>query len=148
MATLRGGDRLGPALRELASKVDRPSTLRVGFLEGRTYPNRDHTPVAFVAAMNEFGNGRAPPRPFFRRMIRLGERHWGADLARLLKVTKYDVPRTLGLLGEQLKGELVQSITDQAYAPLAQSTIDRKGFATTLLETAVMKNSVDAEVKS
>ncbi len=146
MVALRGGKGLDDALRGMASKLAQPATLRAGFLEGGTYP--DGTSIPFVAAINEFGNERAPPRPFFRRMIRLGVPHWARDRAALLKFTQLDGPRALGLLGEQLKGELVQSITDQVYAPLAPSTVAAKGFDTTLLETAVMKNSVDAEVKT
>lgn len=148
MVAFRGGERLEAALRDMAQRVSRPAALRVGFFEGATYPDKNHTPVAAVAAFNEFGTSRSPSRPFFRRMIRLGEPHWPEDLARYLQHTDYDVVRAMELMGEQMKGELVQSITDQVYAPLAKSTVARKGFDTTLLETAHMKNSADAEVKT
>ena len=148
MATIRGGDRLEAALRKLVSHLDRPATLRVGFLEGSTYPDKDHTPTALVAAFNEFGTSRAPPRPFFRRMVRLGQGHWAADLGRYLSQNDLDPQRALGLMGLQLQGELVQSITDQVYAPLAASTIARKGFDTTLTDTPHMKMSVNSEIKT
>lgn len=135
-------------MADLAVRLNYPATLRVGFLAGGTYPDKAHTSIPFVAAMNEFGNGHSPPRPFFRRMVSLGAPHWGSDLTHLLQHTNMDVPRSLALLGEQIKGELVQSITDQVYAPLAPSTVARKGFATTLVDTSVMKNSVDAEVRT
>lgn len=165
MVQITGGDKMEAALRSIAGKLSRPATLRVGFLEGGTYPDKEHTSIPMVAAMNEFGHdvvrygepdasgkrqrnviGHSPPRPFFRRMVSLGASHWAEDLGELLVATDYDEERSLRLLGEQMRGELVQSITDQVYAPLAESTIRRKGHDITLLETSVMKNSVEAEV--
>src|SRR5262245_47719483 len=60
MARLRGGDKLEAALREISRKVGKPGTLRVGFLSDATYP--DGTPVALVAAANEFGTKRIAHR--------------------------------------------------------------------------------------
>ncbi|MGF6633530.1 hypothetical protein [Paraburkholderia sp. MM6662-R1] len=48
-----GGEKLEAYLRELAAKIAQPGTLEVGFMEDATYP--DGTPVALIAAMNEFG---------------------------------------------------------------------------------------------
>ena len=59
MATLKGGDKLEAALREIARKVSKPGKLRVGFLEGATYP--DGTPVALVAGGTNSGRREFPP---------------------------------------------------------------------------------------
>lgn len=48
-----GGAALEAKLREIAAKVGKPNMVRVGFLEDATYP--DGTPVALVAATNEYG---------------------------------------------------------------------------------------------
>jgi hypothetical protein len=48
-----GGAALEAKLREIAAKVGQPHTVRVGFLEDATYP--DGTPVALIAATNEYG---------------------------------------------------------------------------------------------
>jgi hypothetical protein len=48
-----GGAALEAKLREIAAKVGKPNTVRVGFLEDATYP--DGTPVALIAATNEYG---------------------------------------------------------------------------------------------
>ena len=53
MGAFSGGAALEAKLREIAEKVGAPKTVRVGFLEGATYP--DGTPVALVAATNEYG---------------------------------------------------------------------------------------------
>lgn len=52
-ATFSGGAALEAKLREIAAKVGKPNAVRVGFLENATYP--DGTPVALIAATNEYG---------------------------------------------------------------------------------------------
>ncbi|PVX61240.1 hypothetical protein [Paraburkholderia unamae] len=51
--TISGGDKLEAKLREIAEEAAKAKTVRVGFLEGATYPNG--MPVAQVAAINEYG---------------------------------------------------------------------------------------------
>ena len=82
MATMQGGKDLEAKLRALAQKVASPATLRVGFLEGATYP--DGKPVAMIAAIQDFGAPRAgiPPRPFFRNMIAAKKGEWPGAIAR------------------------------------------------------------------
>lgn len=131
-------------LAELEKNLSKAETLKVGFLEGATYP--DGTSVPFVAAMNEFGHGNAPPRPFFRRAIMDNSDKWAKAASLILKKTKGDTQKTLELVGEGIKGDIIQSINDFVSPPLAQSTIDRKGFDKPLIEDAIMINSVGVEV--
>ena len=46
MTVLRGGNKLDAALAAISSKVSKAAKVRVGFLEGATYP--DGTPVAMM----------------------------------------------------------------------------------------------------
>ena len=92
MASLKGGDKLEAALRAIAQKVSKPGTLRAGFLENATYP--DGTPVALVAAANEFGTKRIPARPFFRNMIAAKSDEWAPAIGHLLPQNDYDVPKS------------------------------------------------------
>ena len=96
MVTVRGGDKLENALRDVAARLGGKKTLRVGFLEDATYPAGKPkalraaykarkkagekgavggalygTSVAMVAAIQNYGAPRAgiPPRPFFNNMI-------------------------------------------------------------------------------
>lgn len=87
-----------------------------------------------------------PPRPFFRRMIRLGVDHWGSDLGKILQSVDYDADKGLVLLGQVMEGELRESITANVYAPLAKSTIARKGHANQLVDSGDMLNAVRSEV--
>jgi hypothetical protein len=147
MATLKGGAKFERAMAELARKIEKPATLRVGFLEGATYP--DGTPVAMIAAINEYGRPPVqPPRPFFRRMIDAKKGEWPAAIAGLLRSTDMDAEKTLNLAGAAIEGQLKQSIVDLVSPPLAQSTIDRKGFDKPLIETSLMLKSTGFEVKT
>lgn len=121
-------------------------TLRVGFLEDATYPNG--TRVALVAAVQNFG---APsrgilPRPFFSNAVDDGGKRWGKLLAKILPTTGFDAKRSLELLGEEVKGDIRQSIIDTNEPPLKEATIERKGFDKPLIHTSHMINSVDDEV--
>lgn len=133
-------------LTNLAQKLTGKRVLNVGFLEGATYPDGQSVPE--VAAFNEFGTRNAPPRPFFRRMINDKSHEWGPAMANLMKTTNYDIDKTLMLTGEGIKGQLQQSINDLVSPPLAESTIARKGHSKPLIDTSVMINSVDYEIKS
>jgi hypothetical protein len=145
MATLKDGDKLVAALRAISEKVSKPATLRAGFLENATYP--DGTPVATVAAANEFGTRRIPARPFFRNMIAAKSDEWAPAIGHLLPQNDYDAPKVLALAGEAIKGQLQQSIRDTNAPPLSPVTIVRKGFDKPLIDTAHMIMSVGFEVK-
>lgn len=152
MATIiRAGAQVGSAqagmekaLGEIAAKLDKGGTLRVGFLEGSTAPNGDSLPLR--AALNEFGHGNVPPRPFFRRMIQAKSGEWPEAIAHQLKATNYDVDLTLRRTGVAIKGQLQRSILDLWSPALSPVTVAKKGFAKPLIEHGDMINAVDFEV--
>lgn len=146
MATISGGDKLLAALSDMADKVSRPGTLRVGFLENATYP--DGKPVAMIAAIQNWGAPRAgiPPRPFFSNMVRAKSPGWGKDVATALVRTSYDARLALRLVGFNIEGQLRQSVKDTNAPPLAPSTIARKGHAKPLVDSGHMLNSIDQEI--
>ena len=146
MAVIRGGEKLEARLKELAEKVSNPGTLRVGFLPGATYP--DGTSVAMVAIIQDMGAPGVgiPPRPFFRNVVATGKNTWGSALAAILKANDFDGKKALQLMGDGIKGEIVNSINNGSYAPLKPATAKRKGFDKPLIDTGHMLNSVDYEV--
>lgn len=115
----------------------------IGFLEDATYP--DGTPVAAVAFWNEFGNGSAPPRPFFRGMIAAEMPTWSGKVAKLAAAGN-DGPKVLALMGEDIQGALIQSINDLTTPELAESTKLRKGFDKPLIDSSHMVNSTNYKV--
>jgi hypothetical protein len=147
MADFTGGDKLQSHLADLELKVVSPGALEVGFLEDATYP--DGTSVAKVAAIQEFGAPKRgiPPRPFFRGMIARESGHWGDDVAKLLKDGSLEAGHALDLMGEEIAAELRESIIALTDPPLSPKTIQRKGFATPLIDTGHMLNSIGARRK-
>lgn len=123
MVAFTGGDKLLTKLREISNSVEQGGTVNVGFLEGATYPNG--TSVPMVAAIQEFGAPRAgiPPRPFFRNMIAAHSDEWGDQLAAALKSFDYDVAKALDFMGQDIQGELRQSIIDTNAPPLSEITL-------------------------
>ena len=146
-SSFAGGSKLDATLKQIAAKASSAKVVNVGFLEGATYP--DGTSVPMVAAINEYGAPakNIPPRPFFRQMIAAESGHWPSDTGAVLKAADYNAAAALGMLGEAVKGELQRAIRNFSGAPLAPSTIAAKGFDKQLIDTSVMINSVDYEVK-
>lgn len=143
----RGGEKLEARLAEIAANLGNGGVVRVGFLENATYP--DGKPVALIALIQDGGAPAVgiPPRPFFRNMIANKQGEWPSAIAGLLVANDYNTDITLGQTGAAIAGQLRQSIINTNSPPLAQSTIDRKGFTKPLIETSHMINSVDFEVE-
>ena len=144
MAVLSGGARLEEELAKMADLVDNPGTLRVGFLEGATYP--DGTSVALVAATQNFGSRSIPPRPFFSNMISKRSSGWAGKLANLLRLNSYDARKSLELMGLGIVGQIQEEIRVTNSPPLSPATVAAKGFDKALIDTSHMWNSVDSEV--
>ncbi len=152
MATLKGGGGTSRTLRELARRLGNPKTLRVGFLEGATYPAKSEggkggQSVAMVAAAQNFGTKRIPKRPFFSNMVEAKKASWGPALAKLVTEHGYDANQALNLMGEGIVGQLKESIVNTNDPPLADATVERKGFAKPLVDTGHMLNSAAYDVQ-
>lgn len=109
---LSGGEKLERRLEAIAAKIARPFTLRVGFLEGATYP--DGTPVATIAALQNFGSpgGKIPARPFFTKMIEEKSGNWGEALANRLVALDWDLDKALEQMGNGIAGQLRTAIVE------------------------------------
>ena len=173
--TFTGGAKLEKYLNDLAKKLEKGSVLRAGFLEGAVYPDLPAentraeyakkrakgdktalggkvggTPVAFVAAVQEFGDPAAgiPPRPFFRPAIAQHSDEWGEKLGASLKGTGYDVERALALVGKAIEGDIAASIIATNDPRLAASTVAAKGFEKPLVDSGHLLQSIDSEVRT
>lgn len=144
MATISGGAKLEAALRKISEAVTRPATLRVGFLSDASSPNG--TNVAMIAAIQNFGGGNIPPRPFFSNMVAAKSPEWPKAIGDLLVANDYDVEKTLNITGQAIAGQLRQSVIDTNSPPLAPSTIRRKGHAKVLVDTGHLLQSIDHEI--
>ena len=117
----------------------------VGFFSKARYP--DGTPVAAVAAWNEFGTRYTPERPFFRNAIE------GASPDLLEVVKAYVDPMEMqfttyiaGRIGLAMQARVQKSITVLREPPNHPDTIKHKGSSNPLIDTGVMRQSVTFRV--
>ena len=140
----RGGKKLKRLLRE-AGKGG-VSGVKVGFFSTAKY--EDGTPVAAVAAWNEFGTETIPERPFFRNALAESERSVGRILQAGLDTKKMVVDERLaGRVGAHVQGQIQESITALKEPPNAPETVRRKGSSDPLMDTGTLRNSVSWEVE-
>lgn len=123
MTSFSGGARLQARLKEMSKKLESAATLRAGFLEGATYP--DGTSVPMVAAIQEWGAPAVsiPPRPYFRPTIAAHSDEWGAIIAAHLPNDDYDPAKTLGTVGEVIRGEIQGAISEVQSPALSPITL-------------------------
>ena len=128
MAGVTGGDKLTSLLRNMESQLTSAKEVEVGFLENARYP--DGTLVAAVAAIQEFGAPRAkiPPRPFFRGMIKEKSPEWPEAIRGVLKSLDYNAAKALEVVGDQIAGQLKQSIETTFDPPLSPITLMLRGM--------------------
>ncbi len=119
-------DSLKAKLAEIAKGLESGKTLRVGFLEGSTETKGGEVvSVPMIAAIQNFGAPRVgiPPRPFFNNFLRDYEGTWGNAIALNLKKYNYDAGLALRTVGEGMRVQLQQSITDTNTPALSPVTL-------------------------
>ena len=124
MARKTGGRKLKAFLRRARSAQARSKTVAVGFFATAKYP--DGTPVAAVAAFQEFGvpDNNIPERPFFRNSIADAE-----DVIMPVLIDNID-PKdmamnrvTAGKVGETMKSHIQREITTLIEPPNKPYTV-------------------------
>ena len=132
--------------------------VKTGFFESAKYD--DGTPVAYIAAIQEFGHpeGNIPSRAFFRNAIKANEQKWQVASSQLILSViegRLSKEQALEQLGQLMKGDIQESILDGEFEPLKQSTLDARqsrkrteGVANKpLIDTGHMMRSVDYAVE-
>lgn len=85
-----------------------------------------------------------PARSFFRKTIRTHKGEWIKALPGL--VNQHGAAKGLELVGEAMKGDLVESIMTWTDPPNSKATIARKGRDAPLRDTMQMSRSIGVEV--
>lgn len=121
-------DNSGSKTLEKLAKQMKHAKLEVGFFESATYP--DGTPVAYVAAIQEFGNpaGNIPSRPFFRNAISQND-GWKDLATKAMNAVvegRMELNQALNQMGLKMAADVKDSITDGSYEALKQSTLDAR----------------------
>jgi len=100
--------------------------VQVGWFESAKYD--DGTPVAGIAAQNEFGNPKRsiPPRPFIRPTIDNQSENWANIAEKGVKAMvegKASMDQVLNAIGLKASADIKNSITSGSFAPLSPITI-------------------------
>lgn len=144
----QGGQRIR-RLMEVAERGGGFRAIEVGFFASARYP--EGTPVAHVAAINEFGTDRIPERPFFRGSVAKMETELMPVLRSGINTETMQVDGMLAdKLGAHAAGVIQTTIAKGTFhpnPPNAPSTIARKtkgqgGEVTTLIDTGKLRQSV------
>jgi len=109
-------------MADIRRKVSGGKFVQVGFF-GDSQEDGG-TPVAYIAAIAEWGNPKnnQPPRPFFRGMIAQNKAGWGAQMARFMKASRCDADLALQYMGQNISNELQASIRTFSGAPISPVT--------------------------
>lgn len=133
----------GSLAKALSKYKDMNASVRVGVLEDATYPNGES--VAMVAFRNEYGTQTIPVRAFFRTTVSNQKNNWVLSTTNLMKIHN-DPEKVMGLMGEHMKGQIVQSINTWTDPPNAPLTVKLKGFNKPLVETGLLGRTISYEV--
>lgn len=121
------------------------SSVDVGIFASAKY--QDGTPVAAVAAWNEFGTATIPERP----AIRIANKENEKTLLNLIKrtvdpETMVVTPKIGGLIGANHQGATQQSITKLSSPANAPGTIKAKKSSNPLIDDGTYRNSITFKV--
>ena len=137
--------------------------LQVGFFPSAKYSDKSSTPVAYVAAIHEFGSPSQgiPPRPFFRPTIANRKKQWSAAIehfAKRLLIGEGTPEQYLEQLGLAVAGDIkktISKIKTPALSPrtikakrrkLAAKGLDAGNLNKPLVETGLLIGSLTYEV--
>lgn len=143
-------------IRRILDQVEQKE-VQVGFFESSAY--EDGTPVAYVAAIQEFGypEGGIPARPFIRPTIAQQQAAWRETLQRGFKAAINDqitVQFMLEQFGMAAAGQVKVTISKITEPPLATATLQARQnrkktpgvSAKPLVDTGLLVSSVQSAV--
>ena len=135
--------KVGSLASALKKYSEMNASVRVGVIESATYP--DGTPVAMVAFWNEYGTKTSPVRAFFRTTVSDQKKNWVLSVQNLMKMHD-DPKKVMGLIGEHMRGQIVQSINTWTDPKNSDYTVRMKGFQKPLVWSGQMMRSISYEV--
>lgn len=118
--------KLEQRIRALSGK-----TIQAGFFPEAAYA--DGTPVAYVAAIQEYGSPEAgiPARPFMRSTVAEQKKQWGDDLARGVKAAfrgAIEADDVFEQVGGVMAADIQETIASIETPPLSPITVMLRGM--------------------
>lgn len=147
---IKGGNKIAARLKQMQEELGRNRKVEVGFFANSTYT--DGTPVAMVAAVQEFGTDKIPARSFMRTTVADKQGQWAKAIAAVMKATGCDAQQALEQLGSVAANDIQEKIKAITEPPLAPSTIKARlkkrseNPEKPLIDTGLMVQSVKYQV--
>ena len=137
-------------LMESVAGLSEPTSIAVGVLERDAQTEDGAVTVLDVGTWNEFGTVGIPSRSFIRDWVDGNRKRAQGILKKLLqRVIAGELTEDAALeqFGAWSKGEIQARIARGVPPPNAASTVKRKGSSTPLIDTEVLRSSIDYEVR-
>lgn len=154
MARVKVTDQLTSEGRRLQKSLEELDKLEcfIGFQRGEAThtDGGKNVDMTDIAAWNDLGTGRGiPSRPFLRNTVDLHGKEINSMLDKAIEkimngATAEQVLREMGVM---LKGKVQEEITDGSYKPNAPSTVRKKKSDKPLIDTGLMRESVNYQIK-
>lgn len=132
------------AIKKVLEELGRKE-IKVGFFESAKYT--DGTPIAYVAAIQEFGHGPIPPRPFMRPAEQQNAAKWQKGIAAGVKAAlngSITIEYALEQVGMVAAGDVRKAIKAVTAPPLADSTVSARQRRLKGKKSAITKPLVDS----
>lgn len=100
---------------------------KVGIVGHQHYADKNQTPVAYVAAIHEYGSpsNHIPARPFFRPAFAANKKTW-AKIGKQLLSNGATVEEMLELVGSRAAGDVKDTLSQVETPKLKEATIKAK----------------------
>ena len=137
-------------LMESVAGLSEPTSIAVGVLERDAQTEDGAVTVLDVGTWNEFGTVGIPSRSFIRDWVDGNRKRAQGILKKLLqRVIAGELTEDAALeqFGAWAKGEIQSRIARGVPPPNAASTVKRKGSSTPLIDTGILRSSIDYEVR-
>ena len=120
-------------------------------IRGNAGDSDDGTPLAVIAAANEFGTARIPERSFLRSTVHSRQDEYADALQKVVEDVVDGKPqameRGLNRLGVQAVGDVQTTMRELDTPANAASTIARKKTDNPLIDTGRLRQSIDYETR-
>ena len=154
---------LGKSLKHNLAMLD-GKVGKVGWFENSKYNDKHNTPVAYVAAQNEFGNPskNIPARPFMRPTVIEKQNEWEKIIyngSKKIIQGQLDIGSLMQLVGLKAAGDIRKKISEIQEPALSPITIKRRlskykdkktigSLTKPLIDTSVMYSTLTNTVES
>lgn len=123
--------------------------LKVGILKDAGN-NKDGKSIAEYAIANEYGTKNIPSRSFMRSTANEQKGKWDKMIDKYFKesdLSDQEANSYIMRLGEMIANDIKLKISSNVPPPNAQSTVAKKKSSKTLIDTGLMRSSINYEIE-